>query len=35
MNPSHIHFHYRVDKGRAHALSAHTVIVGNFGTIPP
>lgn len=28
-----IHFHYRVDNGRTHTLSAHTVIVGNCGTI--
>ena len=28
-----IHFRYRVDGGRAHALSAHTVIVGNCGTL--
>jgi diacylglycerol kinase family enzyme len=28
-----IHFRYRVDGGRTHALSAHTVIVGNCGTL--
>jgi diacylglycerol kinase (ATP) len=28
-----IHFRYRVDQGRVHTVSAHTVIVGNCGTI--
>ena len=28
-----IHFRYRVDGGRAHTATAHTVIVGNCGTL--